>query len=435
MSEETFAYGHDISTSGDVTVLNIPEQIRNLAERLAKIHGPVRVSHESGGYHIALADPELLEQDGAKEFTSKHLSINADKYFLTGKWDYSTNKTLENKKLWAKKKKGWPIPCASSMKTGKRYDVNALLYDYQPVEKRLPQFAHIKHEVSTGNSGKNLETDRFGNQVPAWVGETVPLTELPDDHPAIEYVKGRGFDPARLVEQFEACYCTEAAPEDRAKGVYYSKLPGGLRNTPKGRIVFTVRMNGVRWGYQSRYIDKWDGNVLKFWSGDEWVPVKEVFDDGSEIQFFEKSEYFPQGFSPHKYINAIGGSRNKWLMGFDAAVKFNEDRNPKDRFCVLVEGPLDAGKLGPPAIALMGKAFSVMQAEYVAKAFGSGRVCVIPDNDKAGQQGLAKVKELMGNHGIRVTVVNTGGTVKDVGELSYDEASELLYRCDPTKLK
>lgn len=435
MEGDSFEYGHDVFTTGDVSTSSVPSCVMNLAERLARIHGPVSISNQSSGWHIALADPELLEVDGVKEFGSKHLSVNAEKYYLIGKYDYKLNNTPENRKLarmYAREGPGtFEVPCASSMKTGKRYMVCDLLdtHKYPPVEKRFPDFANVKPAVSSSDGGKNLVSDKFGNMVPDWVGETVPLTSLPADHPAIEYLEARGFDPARLEEQFEACYCTEAAPESRATGVYYSRLPGGMRNSPKGRIVFSVRMAGSRWGYQSRYIDKRVGGKHLFWNGDEWVTVSEEFDDGSSVNYFPPSERFPNGFRPHKYINATGGSRNKWLMGYDAAVAFNAGRAYKDRFCILVEGPLDAGKLGPPAIALMGKAFSNAQADYVVNAFGGGRICVIPDNDAAGRQGLAKIHELL--KGCNVRDVTVDGGVKDVGELTYAEAAELFKLCDP----
>lgn len=436
MPEDEFEYGHDVFTTGDVESSSVPKYVTRLAEKLAELHGPVSISNQSSGWHIAMADPQLLEEDGVKEFASKHLTINAEKYYLAGRYNYRVNDTAENRALARKySREGvgpFEVPCASSMKTGRRYRVGDLLDRtiYPPVEKRFPKFAHISKDSMTVSSSKNLVSDRNGNMVPAWVGQTVPLTALPGGHPAIEYLRDRGFDPARLEAQFEACYCTEAAPESRATGVYYSRLPGGMKNSPKGRIVFSVLMNGSRWGYQSRYIDKRVGGKHLFWNGDEWVTVSEEFDDGSSVNYFPPDDSFPNGFRPHKYINAIGGSRNRWLMGFDAAVDFNKGRDPRDMFCILVEGPLDAGKLGPPAIAIMGKAFSRLQAEAIASVFKRGRICVIPDNDAAGEQGRLKIHSLLS--GLNVVDVRADSSVKDVGSLTYDEAALLFAMCDPT---
>lgn len=437
MSDD-FEYGHDIYTTGTLNSSAVPSEIMRLAENLAAIHGPVSISAQASGIHIMLADPELLLQDGVKEFKSRHLSINAEKYLRIGRYDFRTYPTEENRQIAKKYGIAGTIcnrefPCTSSMKTGKRYWVRDLLNrkKYPPVEERLPQFVNVKHEVVAHVSGKNLVSDENGNMVPDWVGTTIPITRLPADHPAVEYLVDRGFDPARLEEQFEACYCTEAAPEDRATGVYYSRLPGGCRNSPKGRIVFTVRMHGVRWGYQSRYIDKHENGKHLFWDGDDWITVSEEFEDGSSVSYFPKSERFPQGFSPHKYINAVGGSRNKWLMGFDAAIAFNKDRSPKERFCIIVEGPLDAGKIGPPAIALMGKAFSEQQASFVASAFGKGVIGVVPDNDKAGRQGLDAVRKRLEGYNVVPVLLPDG--VKDAGELTYEEARKLVANIDPIK--
>lgn len=435
--ETTFTHGHDVFTSGEIRTSDVPREIIALAQNLADIHGPVSISLQARGVHIMMADPDLLMEDGEKEFKSKHLAINAELYFRIGRYDYVKHRSdpLVRQIAFKYGLKGDmskpEVPCCVSMKTGKKYKVRDLL-NYPTVEERFPQFAKRAHTVTTGHSELNLVSDENGNRVPAWVGKTVPLHELPEDHPAREYLSLRGFDILELEDQFEACYCTEAAPESKTTGVYYSRLPGGCKNTPKGRIVLTARVDGVRWGYQSRYIDRLDSSGRQmFWTGDEWVLVREYKPDGSVVENFPKSDRYPKGFAPHKYLNAPGCQRNKCLLGFDAAVKFNADREPQDKFCILVEGPFDAGKLGAPAIAILGKEFSEAQCESVRAAFGRGVIGIVPDNDTAGRSALEKMRKRLA--GYRVKVVELPAGIKDCGELSRDAARTLRDQFDPTK--
>ena len=55
-------------------------EITDLANRLAYIHGSVRVAIENSGMHLYLASPACLEEDGLIELTKKHLAVNVDKW-------------------------------------------------------------------------------------------------------------------------------------------------------------------------------------------------------------------------------------------------------------------------------------------------------------------------------------------------------------------
>lgn len=417
-------YDEDISLRGELTELEINPKIMSLAEKLSTIHGPVSITKEASGTHIYIADPDLLETDGPKELNSKHLAINADKYFGLGQFDDNVFKTRENRLLFDKYRAyGREVPCAMSMKTYKTYSVRALL-SYPPLSERFEQFKNVEFKVAAGPPRKILVKDENGNLVPEWPEKTVPLHELPPDHPAIEYIKNRGFNVEDLETQFEACYCVKEKPESRAEGRYYSRLPGGMRNSPQGRIIFSVRMNGVRWGYQSRYIDKWVNDKYFFWSPDHhWELIRYKDAEGNVVDRFPPDRVrFPKGFAPHKYLNASGSERNKLLMGFDAAVKFNKDKPKRERFCIIVEGPLDAAKIGPPGIALLGKSMSKFQAQAIASEFGN--VYVMPDNDKAGEQMAECVDRML--PGLDVTIIDVPTNVKDVGDLTKEQVKQIL---------
>lgn len=417
-------FEEDVLTTGSLSGSSVPKVVMRLAERLAAKHGTVTIADEASGLHIHLADPEELVTSGPKELQSRHLAINAEKYFGIGRYDVDEFPTLENKTLYAKyRSKDREVPCAVSMKTGHTFSVEDLLV-MPPLKVRLPFFEGVAPgKVIVGANRRLLVKDKYGNMVPEWVEEAVPLTSLPDNHPAIIYLTNRGFDVARLEEQFEACYCTKEKPENRAEGRYYSRLPGGMKNTPQGRIIFSVRMDGVRWGYQSRCIDMWVGDKFFFWSPSEhWELIRKKLPDGSVEEKYPADVRFPKGFAPHKYINATGSERNKLLMGFDAAVRSQESKPFNSRYCVLVEGPLDAGKIGPPGIALLGKSMSEFQADAIKKHFS--KVYTMMDNDAAGKQCLAKIQSRLPN--MEVVDIKVPDTVKDVGELSYKEVSDLL---------
>lgn len=426
----------EIFTQGSVTEAGLPKSVIALARRLALRHGPVSITSESSGIHIYIPDPELLITDGDKELVKRHLSINAEKYLGIGRYsargaDTDEQKERNKQDYLRYRSKGLEVPCAVSMKTGHRFSVADLLH-MMPLEKRkkLSGFNNVQRSITLASIRKNVVYDRFGNLVPDWVGETVPLHELPDDHPAIVYLKDRGYDPLALERQMDACYCIKAKPVDPAVGRFYRRLPGGMTASPQGRIVLSVLMNGVRWGYQSRMIDRKVNGQYFVWGDDEaWHLISVANPDGTITELFPRTEANPNGFDPPKYLNATGSERNKLLMGYDAAVEANSGRDASSTFCVLCEGPLDAAKLGSPAIAILGKSLSDFQADALAKQFNE--ICTVMDNDEAGRQCLNRIRAKMRERGRHVHNVPVPGNVKDAGDLSYEEAAALMRQCDP----
>ncbi|MDF1863078.1 MAG: hypothetical protein P1U87_22875 [Verrucomicrobiales bacterium] len=57
-----------------------------LAEALSRIHGQVSVARETGGLHLYMASPAKLTLTGDKELRSRHLAVNAEKFFSLGDW-------------------------------------------------------------------------------------------------------------------------------------------------------------------------------------------------------------------------------------------------------------------------------------------------------------------------------------------------------------
>lgn len=423
---ESKSMNDDIYTSGSLTSTAIPEEVTMLAKKLAAKHGPVTITNEASGLHIYIPDPELLQQDGRKELTSKHLAINAEKYLGIGKFNVDTNPTKENKKIYIDfRDKGVEVPCAISMKTKKRYSVEALLR-MPPIEKRIEGIGDIRHTVTASDPNKYLVYDENGNLVPEWCGTTIPINQLPKDHTARAYLEQqRKFDVDELSNVWDICYCEEALPEDRAFGRYYSRLPYGCKNSPQGRIILPIYDDtGVRRGWQARIIDFENAHGDKFvWTDkQEWLQVKHSGNDPAI------SDEFPKGFAPHKYLNAKGSQRNALLFGVKQAVQFNKDRPFHRRYCVLMEGPLDAVRGGPPCIALLGKSLSYEQAAMIRKNFAA--VYTVMDNDKAGQECRKRIYHML--EGLPIYELTVPAGKKDLGECTYEEARAMLP--DPNNL-
>lgn len=412
----------ELYTSGSITTADVPQCVKALAQRLAKIHGPVQVTSEASGMHLYIADPELLITDGEKELSSRHMAINVDKYFGLGKWNVDEYPTKENQALYKKyRREDKEVPCCMSMKTGKPSTVSYLL-SLPPVEQRINTNRNVQANVFTSSTNKNLVYDEQGNLVPEGPGEIVPLHTLEENHPAREYLKQRGFNPDLLEQEYSVGYCIQALPEDRAKGRYWSRLPAGVCNSPAGRIIFPMLdADGVRRGWQARVVDYSNAEGEKWlWTPDKrWLLIEK---NGKDVYITPAT---PDGFKKlHKYINARGMARNEVMFGLRQAIQhFKEDTHWTQRYCVLVEGALDVAKGGPPCIALLGKNMSAMQAEQIKKHFC--KVYVVADQDEAGKSMLKSVsKQLSATHPVVELYLPPGK--KDLGECSYEEAARIL---------
>lgn len=413
MSKELF-------TAGTVTASDIPQEVKALAERLASKHGPVTITTESSGMHLYIADPELLQKDGTKEFSSRHLAINVDKYFGIGQWNVDLYPTRENVDLYNKyRKHNKEVPCAMSMKTNKLYSVENLLI-MVPVEQRMQLDRPVNKTVMAGVQDKNLVYDEQGNLVPEPPGHLIPLTELPKLHPALSYLEKRGFDIDLLHMVYNISYCDGNLPEDRATGRYWSKLPEGTLNCPRGRIIIPIlNAKGVNCGWQARAIDYIDRVGNKYWwsNKESWVLVQK----GSEIMGV--SDKFPSGFKGiRKYLNVRGLARNEALFGIRQAVQCMAKRPYEKRVCFLVEGAMDAMKGGPPCVALLGKNMSEHQASTIKSNFT--RVVVIADKDAAGREMVKSVSKRLPDMPIQEAYLPEGK--KDLGDCTYEEAREII---------
>ena len=388
---------------------DVPECVQKLAAVLGRIHGEVVIKNEKKGRHIYMASPAALMIDGRRELTARHMSINVDRYFGLGKFR-GIKGTYNNDS------------CGLCHKTDTPYQLSALL-SMPSLEKRgIPD---AKQGVRINTRERHLVDDGQGNMIPDHPGEVVPVTDLLPGDPAYQYLIERRYNLKTLYAQFRCSYCFDEAPMSRAMERFYRKLPGDFRDTPQGRIIFYADLYGVQHSWQARIIDKVVNGCLHYY----WHPYKKIWvlvriksgDKWNLLPEFRDSEY---EWKPSKYRLALDSYRNEVVMGMDAAILWNKvARRGKKKICILCEGPLDAGRFGPPALAILGKYLSEHQAKVICREFDV--VVWVGDNDKAGREGTARVKEQLAGK-VRLHVADVPAPFKDPGEMETSDAWALV---------
>jgi hypothetical protein len=366
----------------------LPAHYTEFAGVLITIHGSVRVAQEERGLHFYIACPECLEENGASEIYKKHLALNVDRYFQG-----------ENHR-------------AMCMKCGTTFNIPELTA-MRPLAERGIEY---KAEVAPMSAGPNmdlLEKDETGALVPKNPGRTIPVVELGRNHPAIVYLASRHFDPEALWRQFRCSYCQEENPD-----LYYRKQPGGFRVTPQGRLIFFGYQGGARMTWQARILEMEDGNDKYFYHPykRQWVHVLSRPD--ARAKWAPREGY--EDWDPAKYFTAPGTRRNSIVMGYDAALGFNAEKSLHNRWCMIMEGPLDAGRLGAPAMAILGKHLSENQASLLEDAFH--RIVALKDNDAAGEKSAESIKKQFATRNVLLSFLTLPDKIKDPGELSPNNA-------------
>lgn len=390
-----------------------PSEVLQLAERIKRIHGDVRVVREASGWHVYCASPMCLERHGVVELNKKHLAINAEKHLAIGK--FARRRGTYNQDNVAR-----------CMKTGTNYRVSQLMKMRSLDQRGISRYDH-NAKVTITDTSKSLVPDGKGNMIPDVPGVCVPLSVLAPEHPAIMYLTERHFKVADLEAQFDAQFCLQELPESADKGRFYKRFAGGFRDTPQNRIILYGHTMGVRKIWQARYIEIAQNGyryVLHPYSN-EMVPVARKTDKGWEpLPGFSK-EYF----DPAKYKTAFGAKRNETVMGFDAAAAWNErnGRSKADALVFITEGPLDAARIFPfgPAVAVLGKHMSHNQASLLCAKFG--KFILVGQNDAASKtEAMPKwvyaLSEFTGN----IKTFTVPSDVKDVGELTPERVKPLI---------
>lgn len=207
--------------------------------------------------------------------------------------------------------------------------------DVSRLESELKLYMFTKPTIVRVDSPRLRNEDMFKDVM--LPGTCVPLHTLPMHHPANAYIIGRNFDPMELSTLWGVHYCVEAnensdglIPEwlEMFKIKVYARL---VRN----RLIIPIYWQNRLVGWQARSID------------------------GSDPKYYTMPDL----------------KKNRML--------YNGDRAQTYKFGVIVEGVFKAWKVGPRAVALLGKDMSSFQRERATAYWGSGALCLLLDPDAA----------------------------------------------------
>jgi hypothetical protein len=271
----------------------------------------------------------------------------------------------------------WINHCyASAVEDGRRQLTHlATCYNNQCLEQpgRRQQLEHIifgmGHHLRPRPCPIRPVTAAFEPKPVVPPGTVVPLSELPETHPAREYIKARGFDPDWLSMKFEIGLVADAA-EHRFEI---------MRN----RLYIPVRYRHELVGWQCRAI-----------SSDAAGP---------------------------KYLNAPNMRKSTLLYNFDQA-----EQQP---FVIVVEGVTSVWRLGMSAVCLFGKTMSMFQQNLLARTWGGKPVFLILDHDAKVE--MEQAKALLAHHNMQVVAIELPDTrdpadytVSDITTMLFDRASQ-----------
>lgn len=387
---------------------NLSNDYKSLITKLLQIHGTgmLHFSPTTKSYELRIPDPILLNNDGPKELFSRHLYINLTKYI--------------------DQHHGAAARC---VKNGKVYRIIELLNNYRPLKERgyswdVDRFlGKCKNKLFIPDKDLNPSAD-FTEVLPP--GDVIPITTLPKDHPAIMYLKSRNFSDSMISElykQFETSFCIS-----EAKGTSYYDEYHGLGKSPKGKLIFYVKHFGELKGWQSRVIEKVEGSTKYYYTyfaendpRNGWVPVATYNDATRSYNAFPR---VPGSLLKHKYVIAYGTKKADCILGLDAAIEFNKTRT-KEKYVVITEGALDAGKFGSPACCVFGNRISVPQCKLLINNFD--KIYYALDHDLAGNTLEISIQETLIALGFsNFAKIEYPKQFKDIGEIDNISIIEQL---------
>ena len=193
-------------------------------------------------------------------------------------------------------------------------------------------------------------------------GILVPLDQLPDAHPAFQYLRQRNFDPAALWETWRVQFC---------------ELSVGAQPNPSQRLVIPIYDADQRLaGWQARFVGDCPAEVPK-------------------------------------YLSCKGMKKSQLLYGLAEA---RSTTGP----VVIVEGPTDVWRLGCGAVGLFGKDMSLHQQALLDQHLPGRPVVVFLDRD--AQDKAQELQRTLLNRG-RVTVLaGLPDGRDDVGDSTTEDA-------------
>lgn len=463
---------------------NAPDSIRRWSRQFAEAHDcPVTLSREASGYHLYLPCPECLHTHGRKELDDPKYSINLS--MLAGLGDEfrdTTNNSfmpadIADRDGLAQRKENASSICmrTRSARHPHRFPIDVLL-NMSTVTERHPDIltqAAIHGGPGSAAKEENWEEDSESGKVcPPPAGEIVPFTSLPDNHPAMVYLVDRGYDPERLAEQFRLGFCTREYPYGQKK-IFYRTMPGGWRDSPQHRVIFHSLIDGAPMTWQARVIERVSEDELDrfmlhpyaggFYPGKDTLKILRAFkaeghtgtpdmtwDAGREGYWVfmwshthtrsnPKASWMPVApfdamqengtlrFKPSKYRTAKYSNRQ--MMGWDAAIARAAADPSTISWAVLCEGPLDAARVGPGGIAIIGSSLSPENADKLAANFHL--IFTAFDADTAGKDATGKVIKKLVSTSLRAPILVAASPIpipagKDLGDLPSEEWQRIL---------
>lgn len=215
------------------------------------------------------------------------------------------------------------------------------------------------------------------------MGEVVPLRQLPNDHQAILYLRGRHYDPLYLSDVYGTCLMVHH-PNDR------------INNLTAGRIGFPFLIDGKLVTWQARL----------------------AYDLPKGAKFPPKW-YFPPG------------SKHPW--GVDIARQY--------RVCCLAEGVLSAVNFGPAGVAIGGKTLTYLTKQRLLNTWDNFFVALDPDAGVARKDKTQidyqkrLIDELQAEGKNAVGAVWDPTDLRDPGDLGPLGCHELIRRSAPSFLE
>jgi hypothetical protein len=155
-------------------------------------------------------------------------------------------------------------------------------------------------------------------------GSLTQLKDLPPYHPAILYLRSRGYDIDELVHRWQLMYCERASPQFKLA---------------ENRIIIPIVQNKIWVGWQARYIGDIDFKATKI------------------------CKYYTLPSMPKRLV------------------LYNHDKALAQSMVIICEGPTSAWSLYPYGVALLGKNATIQQQRIIAKQCANKHVLIMLDGD------------------------------------------------------
>jgi DNA primase len=211
--------------------------------------------------------------------------------------------------------------------------------------------------------------------------QILPLSCLPEDNPAIIYLRSRGFDPVELDRDFAFRYC--------AKGRSFPHVPFDASNT----LIIPIYSEDKFLGWQARLL----------------YDPKSVSEDVLLAMGYTARKESGGLKRPPKYLTSPGLNKKEMLYNVDWAKRFDT--------VVVTEGVFDCIRVGRQGVATLGKLVSDYQKKMLLSLWKTIVLLLDPD---ASETQRKLVEELTIPGGPRIVPVTLEG-YKDAGDCPRDE--------------